>query len=137
MEDRKFIVTDAEGNEKEMLILFTTKFEEFGKSYIFYHDFNVEGQAQVYVSTFDENGNLGAVETEEEWVKLEEIFKQFTEEQAQKIESYNVMLMDALAYSQTDEELDEATASVLAKIQGRFMQVQEAPQEQVQTPEAA
>jgi len=83
MEDRKFIVTDAEGNEKEMLILFTTKFEEFGKSYIFYHDFNVEGQAQVYVSTFDENGNLGAVETEEEWAKLEEIFKQFTEEQAQ------------------------------------------------------
>ena len=24
MEDRKFIVTDAEGNEKEMYILFTT-----------------------------------------------------------------------------------------------------------------
>lgn len=84
MENRKFIVTDAEGNEKEMFILFTTKLDEFGKSYIFYHDFHVEGQAQVYVSTFDENGNLGAVETEEEWAKLEEIFKQFNQEQAQK-----------------------------------------------------
>ena len=28
MEDRKFIVTDAEGNEKEMYIMFTTKLEE-------------------------------------------------------------------------------------------------------------
>ena len=36
MEDRKFIVTDAEGNEKEMYIMFTTKLEETQKSYIFY-----------------------------------------------------------------------------------------------------
>ena len=30
------------------------------------------------------------------------------------------MLMDALTYAQTDEELDEATAAVLAKLQGRL-----------------
>jgi hydroxyethylthiazole kinase-like sugar kinase family protein len=79
--------------------------------------------------------NVGARLKREQMEK--EAQQKAAEEQAQKMESYNVMLMDALTYAQTDEELDEATASVLAKIQGRFMQVQEAPQEQVQTPEAA
>lgn len=78
MEDRKFIVTDAEGNEKEMYILFTTTLEEFNKSYIFYKDLD-ENQGQVYVSTFDQEGNLGAVESEEEWVKLEEVFNDYKE----------------------------------------------------------
>ena len=83
MEDRKFIVTDAEGNEKEMYIMFTTKLEETQKSYIFYRDFSNE-EAQVYVSTFDGQGTLGAVETEEEWKILEDIFNQYVQEMSQK-----------------------------------------------------
>ena len=34
MEDRKFIVTDAEGNEKEMYILFSPPLEEFNTFFI-------------------------------------------------------------------------------------------------------
>ena len=81
MEDRKFIVTDVEGNEKEMYVLFTTTLEETKKSYVYYRDYS-DDNGQVYVSTYDENGNLGAVETEEEWSQLEEIFNQFIQEQA-------------------------------------------------------
>ena len=57
-------------------------------------------------------------------LKREQMAKEAQEkaaaEQAKKMESYNLMLMDALTYAQTDEELDEATAIVLAKLQGRL-----------------
>lgn len=63
-------------------------------------------------------------EDEGERLKREQMAKEAQEkaaaEQAEKMESYNLMLMDALTYAQTDAELDEATATVLAKLQGRL-----------------
>lgn len=68
---------------------------------------------------------------EGERLKHLEMEKAAAEKQA-KIESYqNDMLMEALTYAQTDEEIDEETAMVLAKLQGRFgAPPEQAPAEQ-------
>lgn len=82
--------------------------------------------------------NTGAKLKREQMEK--EARERAAEEQAQKMESYNGMLMDALTYAQTDEELDEATAAVLAKLQGRFVTPEQQAQAQSQAeaqPQAA
>jgi len=76
MEDRKMIVTDKDGNEKEMYIMFTYTHEETKKNYVFYTDPKDENQ-EAFVSSYDEEGNLFAVETDEEWELLEDVFAQF------------------------------------------------------------
>lgn len=71
--------------------------------------------------------NVGARLKREQMAK--EAQERAAAEQAEKMESYNTMLMDALTYAQTDEELDEATLAVLAKLQCRFAE-QAPPAEQ-------
>jgi hypothetical protein len=74
--------------------------------------------------------NVGAKLRREQMAK--EAQEKAAAEQAEKMESYNLMLMDALTYAQTDEELDEATAAVLAKLQGRFAQQAPPPEQSAQ-----
>lgn len=78
-QDRIMKVTDGNGKEVEMYILFTTKLPDFDKNYIFYLD-PKDPNGQVYVSSFDENSKLSPVENDDEWAQLEEVFNQFTEE---------------------------------------------------------
>ena len=77
--------------------------------------------------------NVGAKLKREQMAK--EAQEKAAAEQAKKMESYNLMLMDALTYAQTDEEIDEATAAVLTKLQGRF--AQQVPPTEQQTQAAA
>ena len=76
MEDRKFVVIDAEGKEKEMVIMFTYTHEETKKNYVFYTDPTDDNQ-EGFVSSYDEEGNLYPVETDEEWELLEKVFDQY------------------------------------------------------------
>ena len=84
--DNKLVLIDAKGNETVCEIIFTYASEATGKNYVV---FRVEGDesgevgAAAYVEEGEGQGRIEPIETEEEWVKLEEIFKQFTEEQAQ------------------------------------------------------
>ena len=74
--------------------------------------------------------NVGAKLKREQMAK--EAQEKAAAEQAKKMESYNLMLMDALTYAQTDEEIDEATAAVLAKLQGRFAEQAPPPEQSTQ-----
>ena len=75
MEDKKFVVIDAEGNEKEMEIVFTYLNEENQKNYVFYID--PSSDEEMYVSSYDDEGRLYPVETDEEWDHLEEVLDHY------------------------------------------------------------
>lgn len=74
--DNMITVIDENDNEIEMEILFTFDSDEFNKSYVLY--FNpLEEEPEVYASSFDDEGNLSAVETDEEWAMIEEVYNTF------------------------------------------------------------
>ena len=79
MENGKIIVKNSEGKEIECDVLFTFDSDETNKSYIVYTDNERDelGNMKVYANTFDDNsdsGELGPIETENEWATIEQIF---------------------------------------------------------------
>ena len=80
MDENRITVTTEEGVEKEMTIYFTFHSDEFGKSYVVFYD-EQDPEAQAYVMSYDEEGNLEAVEDEKEWEMIEEVFEVFANEE--------------------------------------------------------
>ena len=79
METGKIIVKNNKGEDIECDILFTFDSDTTKKSYIVYTDNTKDdlGNIKVYANTFDsfsDNGDLGTIETEEEWAIIEQIF---------------------------------------------------------------
>lgn len=75
----KIIVKNETGEEIECDVLFTFDSEDTKKSYIVYTDNTKDelGNTKVYANTYDnenDNGDLGPIETEEEWATIEQIF---------------------------------------------------------------
>ena len=79
VESGKIVVKNSSGEEIECDILFTFDSEDTIKSYIVYTDNTKDelGNIRVYANTFDEDdesGELGTIETDEEWATIEQIF---------------------------------------------------------------
>lgn len=71
--DNKIYITNAEGKEVAMNILFT--FEAEGKKYVVvYEDVHED---ELYALSYDEQGNLFTVEDEEELAMIEEVVAAF------------------------------------------------------------
>ena len=75
----KIIIKDINDKTIECDVLFTFDSEETKKSYIVYTDNTKDelGNIKVYANTYDpysENGDLGEIETEQEWKIIEQIF---------------------------------------------------------------
>ena len=73
-----FTIVNEEGKEVECEILFTFDSDETKKSYIVYTDNTVdeEGSTRVYASVYDPTGQnpaLMKIETEKEWLVIENI----------------------------------------------------------------
>jgi Protein of unknown function (DUF1292). len=79
MENKMYIYDDA-GNEIEMEILFTFESEDYSKNYVLYYNPNDE-EDQVFVSSFDDEGNLLDVTDAEEWAMVEEVYGAFIEDE--------------------------------------------------------
>jgi len=79
MENKMYIYDDA-GTEIEMEILFTFESEDYGKNYVLYYNPNDE-EDQVFVSSFDDEGNLLDVTDAEEWAMVEEVYGAFIEDE--------------------------------------------------------
>ena len=79
LETNTMFVTDESGNEKEMEILFTFEDEEKGRKYVVFADPEDEGE-EVFAS-YDDEGNLMPVETDEEWQMIEEVIGAFQEDE--------------------------------------------------------
>ena len=76
MEENSIIVIDEMGNEINMEIVFTYEDEDTGKNYVFYLNADEE-DGEVFVSSYDAEGNLSPVEDPEEWKKLETVFEDY------------------------------------------------------------
>ncbi|MEA5017744.1 MAG: DUF1292 domain-containing protein [Erysipelotrichaceae bacterium] len=80
METNKMFIVDKDGTEIEVEILFTFENEEYGKQYVLY--VNPNGNPEdVFVSSYDDEGNLNVVEDEEELAMVEEVLGAFTDEE--------------------------------------------------------
>ncbi len=77
--DTLFVTTD-DGQEVEMKIHFTFDSEEYGKSYVLFYDPQDE-EGTVYAMSYDEEGNLFQVESEQEWEMIQEVFEGFQDGQ--------------------------------------------------------
>ena len=80
MESKSLFVTDENGKEIEMEILFTFESDQSGKSYVVFVDPNNE-DGEVFASVYDEDGNLLPIETDEEWEMVEEVLGAFSDEE--------------------------------------------------------
>lgn len=86
MEDKKgiFTIVNEEGQEIECEILFTFDSDETKKSYIVYTDntLDEDGSTKVYASVYDPTGQNSAlmpIETEKEWLVIENILSSVQE----------------------------------------------------------
>lgn len=72
-DEKTMIIIDDEGKEKEMEILFT--FED-KKQYVLYMD-PLDETGEVFVSSYNEDGELLDIESDEEWEVIEAVFEGF------------------------------------------------------------
>lgn len=80
MDENKMYITDDNGNEFEVDILFTFDNDEYGKKYVLYQD--PQGEAEeVFVSSYDEDGNLFEVTDEKELAMINEVLGAFDSEE--------------------------------------------------------
>ncbi|TFG81721.1 MAG: DUF1292 domain-containing protein [Erysipelotrichales bacterium] len=85
-EENQIIVTDENGVELTMEILFTFEDETQHKNYVLYYD-PTDENGEVFASVYDEAGNLIQVTTEEEWAMIEEVFEAFNIEHVDEEET--------------------------------------------------
>ena len=83
----KIIIKNQNNEDIECDVLFTFDNNETNKSYIVYTDNTKDelGNTKVYANTFDdenESGELGAIETDEEWATIEQIFASINNKKA-------------------------------------------------------
>ena len=94
MNDEKkglFTIVNDEGKEIECEILFTFDSDETKKSYIVYTDntLDEEGSTKVYASVYDptgQNPSLMPIETEKEWLVIENILSSVQQKIEQSVE---------------------------------------------------
>lgn len=78
LESNTLFVTDEDGNEMEMEILFTFEDDEQKRKYVVFCD--PQQEEEVFASAYDGDGHLMPVETQEEWDMIEEVIGAFSEE---------------------------------------------------------
>lgn len=71
--EKQMVVTDNEGKEHLMQILFTYDNEERSTSYVFFYD-TEDKDEEVVVMRYLESGELEPIEDDEEYDEVEEVF---------------------------------------------------------------
>lgn len=71
--EKQMVVTDNEGKEHLMQILFTYDNEERKTSYVFFYD-TEDKDEEVIVMRYLESGELEPIEDDEEYDEVEEVF---------------------------------------------------------------
>ena len=80
LDSSSLYVTDENGNEKRMEILFTFEDEEHKRKYVVFMDPEAEDE-EVYASAYNDEGELLPVESDEEWQMIEEVIGAFQEDE--------------------------------------------------------
>jgi len=90
--EKQLTFIDEEGNEILCEILFTFDSEEFNKSYVLFYPVaeeegdEIEIMAASFVPTENGDGELQAIETDEEWALIEDVLTQFDENEDDECE---------------------------------------------------
>ena len=97
-ESTTFTVTDQDGNETELEILFTFFSKEFGKDYIVYTDHTLDenGNTNVFASVYkpdSEDTTLYPIEAEAEWALVEKALDQIRDT-VEDIDNWEVTAVD-------------------------------------------
>lgn len=79
METKNFTITQEDGTEKEMEILFTFEQETTNKNYVLFTD-PTDEDGEVFACSYNDDGTMVPVEDLEEWEMIEEVFGAFVEE---------------------------------------------------------
>ena len=77
--ENQMVVTDNEGKEHLMQILFTYDNEERKASYVFFYD-TEDPEEEVVVMRYKESGELEPIEDDEEYDEVEEVFNAWQED---------------------------------------------------------
>ena len=77
--DNEMIVTDSEGKEHLMHILFTYDNEERKTSYVFFYEVGDKDE-NVIVMKYTDNGELEEITDDEEYDEVEEVFNAWQED---------------------------------------------------------
>ena len=78
-DEKQMIVTDNEGKEHLMQILFTYDNEERKSSYVFFYD-TEDPNEEVVAMRYLESGELEPIEDDEEYDEVEEVFNAWQED---------------------------------------------------------
>ena len=79
LDSNSLYVQDENGNEKRMIILFTFDSEDYGAQYVVFQ--HPEAEEEVYVSRYNDQGELLPIESDEEWDMVEEVINTFNEDE--------------------------------------------------------
>jgi uncharacterized protein YrzB (UPF0473 family) len=80
LDSNSLYVTDENGNEKRMIILFTFDSSDYGAQYVVFQD-PESTDGQVYASRYTNEGELIPIESDEEWDMVEEVINTFAEDE--------------------------------------------------------
>lgn len=89
LRDDTLLLTDELGNELVARIILTFESEEFNKSYVVYQ-FVDDEEEEYHAASFDpendDEGELGQIESDEEWDLIEEVLESFLEDEEEDLE---------------------------------------------------
>lgn len=78
--EKELIVIDDKGNEIPMEIVYIFEDEESHQKYVFYIDPSDES-GEVFVSGYDDEGNLRPIDDPAEWTKLDAVFETYVRDE--------------------------------------------------------
>lgn len=76
LDSNSLYLTDENGNEKRMIILFTFDSEDYDAQYVVFQDPDTE---EVYATRYTDEGELLPIENDDEWEMVEEVINTFDE----------------------------------------------------------
>ena len=79
LNDDEMIITDENGEEKLMKILFTYENEERGKSYVFLYEKDDEENVLAFIYN-EQDKSLQEIEDDDEYSEVEEVFNAYMED---------------------------------------------------------
>ena len=78
MKDNQMVITDDQGNEHLMTVLFTYEHEERQKKYVFFYE--ESDPDNVIAMIYNDEGELFDIEDDEEYAEIEEVFNAYNED---------------------------------------------------------
>ena len=87
LDDNKMIITDEDGNEHVVTILFTYHHDERNKDYVLFLE--EDDDDNVIAMSYTEDGDLLPIEDEEEYAEIEELLNAYNDGELEEVGEEN------------------------------------------------